>query len=271
MSPALALQNVYAGYGKTQVLEDISISVTSGEILAVIGPNGAGKTTLSKVMCRTLKPFSGQVEFAGKDVWEYRSREFARRVARVRQSERLSWPFTVEEIVKLGRFAHRGWLAPYTPEDFESIESALRVTGLGDLRQRAFDTLSGGEAQRTMVARAVAQDPELLVLDEPVSHLDIKHRMEVLDTARELSDQGRAVVVCLHDLTLAALYADRVALMRKGKLFNIGTAPEVLNAEDLEEVYGTPVEVTRFEGFDKLRITALPAWAHRIVKGAVPS
>ena len=260
MSDLLTVRNIDACYGKTKVIDDVSLSVRRGELLALIGPNGAGKTTLVKVMCRVMKPTAGQVVLEGQDAWQIRARDYARKVAHVRQSEKLAWPFTVEQVVLMGRFPHRGWLASYTGADRRAVDEALEVTGLESLRGRALHTLSGGEAQRAMLARALAQAPELLILDEPVAHLDIKHRLEVLDTARTFAARGLSVVVCLHDLTLAALYADRVALLEHGVVRSEGSPEDVLNKRDLEEVYGTPVLVDRFPGIDRPKITAVPAW-----------
>ncbi len=263
MSDLLSLRNIDACYGKTKVIDGISLAVRRGELLALIGPNGAGKTTLVKIMCRVMKPTAGTFEFEGQDPWRIPARDYARKVAHVRQSEKLAWPFTVEQVVLMGRFPHRGWLAAYTAEDRRVVDEALELTGLESLKHRGLHTLSGGEAQRAMLARALAQSPELLILDEPVAHLDIKHRLEVLNTARSFAAKGLSVVVCLHDLTLAALYADRVALLEHGVVRSEGSPEKVLNKADLEEVYGTPVLVDRFPGIDRPKITAVPAWVEK--------
>ncbi len=263
MRPLLCLRNVNAEYGKTRVIDGVSLSVRRGEILSLIGPNGAGKTTLSKLMCRVMRPTAGSVELDGRDVWQIQAKHYARHVAHVRQSEKLAWSFTVEQVVLMGRFAHRGWMSAYKSEDHRVVEKTLEMTGLRELKHRTVDTLSGGEAQRTMLARAIAQDPRLLVLDEPVAHLDIKHQLRVLDMVRCFASDGRSVVVCLHDLTLTALYADRVALLCDGALRTEGRPEQVLNKKDLEAVYGTPVQISRFPGIGKLKISAIPEWAEQ--------
>lgn len=263
MTPLLQLRDVDAGYSGTKVIDGVSLTVRRGEILALIGPNGAGKSTLSKLICRIKKPFAGIVELDGHDVWRIRAKEYARKVAYVRQSEKIAWPFTVEQVVFMGRFVHRGWLVPYTSEDREKVDAALELTGLMHLRKRTLDTLSGGEAQRAVLARSIAQDPSLLVLDEPVAHLDIKHQLEVLDSVRSFAADGLSVVVCLHDLTLTALYADRVALLHGGKVQLDGSPEKVLNKEDLEYVYGTPVQIDQFPGINRLKITAVPEWVDK--------
>jgi iron complex transport system ATP-binding protein len=266
MTDLLNLRNIDGCYGKTKVINGISLAVRRGELLALIGPNGAGKTSVVKIMCRTMKPAAGTVEFEGQDVWQMRARDYARKVAHVRQSETLAWPFTVEQVVLMGRYPHRGWLSAYTLEDRHAVDEAIELTGLQTMKGRALHTLSGGEAQRAMLARALAQNPELLILDEPVAHLDIKHQIEVLNTARSFTTRGLSVVICLHDLTLAALYADRVALLEHGVVRVEGSPEHVLNKSDLEEVYGTPVLVGRFPGINRLTINAVPEWVEEGIR-----
>ena len=261
MSRLLRLAHVDAGYGTNRVIRDVSLSVRNGELTALIGANGAGKTTLTKLMCRTMKPLAGSVELDGQDVWQMSARRYSRQVACVKQSERIAWPFTVEQIVFMGRFVHRGWISSHTSEDHSIVEHSMAMTGISGLRKRTFDTLSGGEAQRVVLARAIAQEPRLLILDEPVAHLDIKYQMEVLNTIRSFVMKGLAVVICLHDLTLTALYADSVALMHEGEIRIAGCPGKVLNEADLKEAYGTNVHVGKFPGIDKLRITPVPEWA----------
>ena len=256
----MTLERIRAGYGQREILKGVSLTARSGEVLALIGPNGAGKTTLIRTMCRVLKPFSGRALLDGKGIWAMKTRCFAQTVARVSQNERLSWPFTVYQVVTMGRFAHRGWLSVYTKEDHDVVDGAIRAAGLWDLRGRAIDTLSGGEAQRVMVARALAQRPKVLVLDEPVAHLDIKHRIDVLDTVRSLASSGMAIVVSLHDLNLAALYADRIALLSDGRVRILDSPEHVLTKENLEGVYGTRMVIGKYPGNGRLTITPIPAW-----------
>ena len=253
------LRSVSAGYGGKAVLIDVSLTIAPGEFLALIGPNGAGKTTLSRILYRVIKPSAGRATFDGKDIWKYRENAFSRQVAHVGQSERIAWPFTVWQIVEMGRIAHRGWIAPYTVGDRSVVEKALQVTGLLDLKDRPIDTLSGGEVQRVLLARALAQQPRFLILDEPVTHLDIKYQIDVLDTARILADAGHGVVVCLHDLSLTGLYADRVALIDNGRIRIQGKPERVLIKDIIEEVYRSPVHVDTFPGTNKIYVTPLPS------------
>jgi iron complex transport system ATP-binding protein len=252
------LNDVSAGYNGKTVLESISLTARQGELLALIGPNGAGKTTLSRLMYRAMKPSAGRVVFGGKDVWKYKENEFARKVAHVGQSEGIAWPFTLGQIVEMGRFAHRGWIAPYTGGDRSIVDDALSATGLLDLKDRPINTLSGGEVQRALLARAVAQRPRFFILDEPVTHLDIKYQIDVLDRVRSLADAGLGVIVCLHDLSLTGLYADRVALVANGGIRIEGTPERVLKKDIIEEVYRSTVHVDTFPGTNKIYVMPLP-------------
>ncbi len=254
------LTGVSAGYNGKTVLKSITLTFGQGELLALIGPNGAGKTTLSRLLYKAIKPSAGRVVFDGKNVWKYKETDFARKVAHVGQSERIAWPFTVGQIVEMGRFAHRGWIAPYTARDRSIINEALSVTGLLDLTNRPVDTLSGGEVQRALLARAIAQQPRFFILDEPVTHLDIKYQIDVLDTARSLADSGLGVIVCLHDLSLTGLYADRVVLVDNGEIRIQGSPEQVLVKDIIEEVYRAPVHVDTFPGTKKIYVTPLPSF-----------
>ncbi len=256
----LKTDGVTCGYGKEAILEEVNLTIHPGEVLALIGPNGSGKTTLIKAMCRIIRPQHGRVLLDGHDIWEMHARRFARSVARVEQTTRLTWPFSVNQIVQMGRFPHRGWISSYTREDHEQVDQAIHATGLWEHRYRNLDTLSGGEFQRAMVARAVAQTPRVLVLDEPVAHLDIKYKIAVLDLVRSLSKQGIAVVVSLHDLNLASLYADKVALLSRSRMCAYGTPMEILTRETLEPVYETAVMIGTHPANHRTMVIPIPSW-----------
>lgn len=241
----LSVENLTCSYSGNDepVLTDVSLTAQAGEILALIGPNGAGKTTLLRAMSRVLRPRRGHVRLDGHNIWELPAQQVAQRVACVAQNTRLTWPYTVQQVVALGRFPHRGWLSPYTAHDRRVIEDALNRTGLRALRERPFHTLSGGEQQRAIIARALAQAPEVLLLDEPVAHLDLKYQVTTLDLVRELADGGLTVVISLHDLNYAACYSDRLALLANGRLLAVGEPTTILTAANLETVYDTQVVV----------------------------
>jgi iron complex transport system ATP-binding protein len=247
MMTTLSVENLTCSYNGNNepVLADVNLTARPGEVLALIGPNGAGKTTLLRAMSRVLRPQQGHVRLDERNIWELPAQQVAQRVACVAQNTRLAWPYTVRQVVSLGRFPHRGWLSPYTADDRRVIEEALNRTGLWALRERPLHTLSGGERQRAIIARALAQAPEVLLLDEPVAHLDLKYQVTILDLVRELAYGGLAVVVSLHDLNYAACYADRLAMLAKGQLLAVGEPAAILTAVNLEAVYDTQVVVSQ--------------------------
>lgn len=242
----LEAQDLTLGYRNGAVLHRLRLSVRPGRVLALAGPNGAGKTTLLRGLARLLRPRQGAVLLDGRDVWRLSERDVARRLGLVPQNEAIEWPLTVEQVVMLGRAAHRGWFMPYSPADHAAVDAALEQTGLTPLRGRPLTELSGGERQRALIARALAQQPATILLDEPTAHLDLRYQGAVLGLARRLAHTcGLAVVLSLHDLNLAALYADQVALIADGGLLAEGSPDEVFTAAHLERAYGVSVAVGR--------------------------
>lgn len=242
----LEMQNLTCAYDGRSVLENLCLAARPGEVLALIGPNGVGKSTLMRAMARLLRPSRGRVLLAGRDLWRTSPRDVARQLALAPQASGTQWPVTVEQAVALGRAPHRGWLLPLTAQDRIATDRAIEQTGLGSLRDRRVTELSGGEQQRVILARVLAQEPQVLLLDEPTSHLDLKYQSGILGLVHRLAHQeGLTVVISLHDLNLAALYADRLALLGEGQLLAVGPPAEVLTPERLTQVYGVPVIVTR--------------------------
>lgn len=243
---SLEVHNLDAGYRGRPVLQALSLSVRPGEILVLLGPNGAGKTTLLRCLGRLLRPSAGSVLLDSADPWQHGPRWAAQRIALAPQSGKADWPLTVEETVTLGRAAHRGWLLPFTSADHACVDLALKRTGLAPLRHRAVTELSAGEGQLVLLARALAQQPRVLLFDEPTAHLDLRHQGEILGLVHRLAHEDRlAVVLALHDLNLAALWADRLALLVAGRLLALGTPEEVLTPAYLEQAYGVAVTVAR--------------------------
>jgi|YNPBryantNP2012_1023418.scaffolds.fasta_scaffold00890_13 iron complex transport system ATP-binding protein len=243
---ALEARDLTLGYHHGIVLHNLHLSVRSGRVLALAGPNGAGKTTLLRSLARLLRPRQGIVLLDGRDVWRFSERDTARRLGLVPQNEAAEWPLTVEQVVMLGRAAHRGWFMPYTAADHRAVDDALAQTGLTPLRARLLTELSGGERQRVLIARALAQEPAAILLDEPTAQLDLRYQAAVLGLTRRLAhERGLAVVVSLHDLNLVALYADQVALIADGGLVAEGSPADVLTPDHLQRAYGVPVAVGR--------------------------
>ena len=226
MTPHLvAIDLTWAPRGGPAILQDISFTVPRGQILAICGANGAGKSTLLRILYRYLRPDTGQVTLAGEDLWALGPRAAARRVAAVLQEQPTDFALTVREMVGLGRTPHRAGFAGAGARDAEVIAASLHRMDLVRFADKPFGALSGGERQRVMVARALAQGPELLVLDEPTNHLDIRHQLEVLGLLRGL---GLTVILTLHDLTLAAEHADAVLILHRGRVLAHGAPRAVL-------------------------------------------
>ena len=243
--PILKVEDLFSGYGDKIVLEDVSFGVRSGEFVGVIGPNGSGKTTLIRAISGLLATKKGAVRLEGRPIEGMRRRELARKMAVVTQSPEAVPPFSVEEFVLLGRGPHWGRLQFLeTKEDVEIADRAIALTGIGDLKDRRMGELSGGERQLAFLARALAQEPQVLLLDEPTAHLDIGHQIQIMDLLRRLNREDfLTIIVVLHDLNLAGLYSERLILLREGHLHKIGPPQRVLTAAVIQEVYRTAVTI----------------------------
>ncbi|HSG72465.1 MAG TPA: ABC transporter ATP-binding protein [Planctomycetaceae bacterium] len=240
----LDIENLTCAYGTNTVFRDLSLQIERGTVWMLLGSNGSGKTTLLKALMRQLAPVSGSIRLEGQPLSQINKIELSRRVTMMAQSERRDWPLTVEESVRLGRAPHRGWMMPYTREDFAQVEHALERTGMLELRTRPITELSGGEWRRMSLARALAQEAEILLLDEPTAGLDLRYQLEVLSQIRQMAaEQQMTFLVSIHDLNHAALYGDRFALLGEHQLLASGTSEEVLQEKLLERGYGIPVEI----------------------------
>ena len=243
---ALAVSHTTAGYGPEAVLHDLSFELRQGEMLVIVGPNGAGKSTLLKVAGGSLRPWHGSIELLGRPLASYNRRELARLVATVAQENQVAFRFTVLEIVLMGRAPHLGSFHFESDYDLAAARSAMERFELVDLAHRPINELSGGERKRVFLARALAQEPRLMFLDEPTAFLDLRHVAEILMGFRKLCvEQGLAVVATMHDLNAAALYADRILLLNKGAMVACGPPAEVLTTTNLEQVYQVKVHIGR--------------------------
>jgi len=255
-----------AGYESGFAVRDVTLGVSAGQILGIIGPNGAGKTTLLRAMTRALDPQRGRVLLEGRDVRETPLRDLAAKIAVVSQTVP-SFYMGVEEFVLLGRLPHfRRFQFLESRGDREMAEWAMKLSGAWVFRDRLVAELSGGERQLVLIARALAQKPRLLLLDEPIAHLDIGHQVEVLDLLRRLNQEfGLTIVMVLHDLNLAAEYCHVLALLHEGRLRKVGTPDEVLDFRTIEEVYKTVVLVRTNEISSKPFVIPVPADARRSI------
>ncbi|MFP4136243.1 MAG: heme ABC transporter ATP-binding protein [Candidatus Acetothermia bacterium] len=230
-------------YNGKDVLKDLDLSIKEGEFLGVVGPNGSGKTTLLKNLGGVLDPDDGLVYLDGEDLSALPIKEVATKVAALQQETRVGFDFSVREVVEMGRFPHLDRFERHTDVDTRAVERAIEVTDLDEFCDRPVNQLSGGEKQRVFLALALAQEPDLLLLDEPTASLDINYQVKIMETVKELSAEGLTVVAAIHDLNLAAQYADRLALLSEGKIEIIGRPREVLTQENIANAFDVEVEV----------------------------
>lgn len=252
---ALCVDGVSLSAGAHRLVRDVTLHARPGEVVGLVGPNGSGKSSLLRAVYRVLRPDTGRVRVDGADAWRLPVRALARTMAAVVQEPVAAFDLTVREVVAMGRTPHKGLFDGDTAQDALLIASALASVDAACLADRFFDRLSGGERQRVLIARALAQQPSLLVLDEPTNHLDIRHQLDVLGVLRCLP---AAVLVALHDLNLAAYYCDRLYVLREGEVVASGPPAEVITAELLREVYGVAGEVVVHPRTGAPHVTFLP-------------
>ena len=261
----LDVRSLHVSFGQREILSDITFTVEPGEVVALIGPNGTGKSTLIRAISGVLSPTGGTIAFGGTELTRLSPQARARVVAVVPQARQLGGAFTVEQTVTMGRTAYMDWLGTVSEKDSQVVQQALHDTCMIHLAERRIATLSGGEQQRVLFARALAQAPSLLLLDEPTNHLDLKHQAGILELTRAQAGQKNlAVLMALHDLNLVALFADRVILLHEGRIAADGVPQQVIRTEIIEKVYDArisivhsgedqrPIVVPRIEGRHKL-------------------
>lgn len=240
----LEIKNLGFGYNSERVLKDISFNIKKGEFVSIIGPNGSGKSTLLKTLNGLYKIDNGTILLDGKELNKYKSRDMARSIALVPQDTNVSYEFTVEEIVMMGRHPYKGRFDREDEDDLNIIYESMRLTNTFNLKERLITEISGGERQRVFIARALAQKSSVILLDEPTSHLDINHQMDVLNLLRDLNkEQGITIVLVIHDINLAARYSDWIILLKNGVILGKGTPNEVITSENVEMTYDIKVAV----------------------------
>ena len=263
----ISVQNLSFAYGEDRVLTGSSFSVEAGTFFGIIGPNGSGKTTLLKLLSRVLRPVSGRVELGERALESYSQNELAKVMAVVVQDTNAGYLFSVEEIVMMGRTPYLGRFQTETMQDYAIVRQALELTGCQKLRQRKVSELSGGERQRVMIARALAQQPKILLLDEPTAHLDIGYQQEIMDLVKRLClTEGLTVVAVLHDLNLAAYYCNELVLLEQGAIAAIGSPVHVLTTENISRVYNAAILVSPHPLLGTPTISLLPSHRGRVVK-----
>ncbi len=232
--------------GGPKVLENIGLELEAGEILALVGPNGSGKSTLLKCLADFHVPDDGFVKIDEKNITDHSLNEKARKIGYVPQIENVSFPSTVFETVLMGRKPYISWKP--SKKDKKIVSSLIEKMGLSDFAMRDINELSGGQRQKVFIARALAQKPEILLLDEPTSNLDLKHQLEVLNIVKEQTNRGISAIIAIHDLNMAIRYSDRIVMLKEGEVYDSG-GMEVVNQKNIEEVYEVKVHIGDHAGW----------------------
>jgi len=252
----LQVEQLSYSYGEQAIIDNISIHVAAGEFVGIVGPNGSGKSTLLKNLYRALKPDKGTILLDGDDFKMLNTKKIAKKIGVVGQEHTIPFDFNVDEIVAMGRSPYKKLFDTDTKEDQEIVEQALHNVGLSHHAKTNYLNLSGGEKQRVIIARVLAQQTNFLMLDEPTNHLDIQYQLQMFDLIKGLK---LTVVSAIHDLNLAALYCDRIYVMKEGKIFTSGTPEEVLTTDLLGQVFGIRTHIIVHPLTKKVNITYLPA------------
>ena len=259
MKTAIKIDNLECGYGKLPVLKNISFSVFEGDFFIIIGPNGSGKTTIMKAISGIRKSQKGRVEILGRDLSDYTKKDLARAVAMVPQTAPADFPFTVRETVLMGRSPYLGMLGLPQKEDLDKAAQAIAFTGVEHLAHRKLDQLSGGEKQLVFIARAICQQPQIILLDEPTASLDLSHQVRIMDLMEKLKlTKQVTVAMVLHDVNLAAMYGDTLLLLKEGMVVKQGLPKEVLTYPILEEAYGCTLLVSESQLGQFPSVTPVP-------------
>ena len=239
----ISAKDIHLSYGTREILKGVDIHSENGEFVGLIGPNGSGKSTLLKCIYRILKPNAGQIFLDEEELKAMSIKKSARKMGVVAQHNYYNFEFTVREVVMMGRAPHKKALERDNAKDYEIVEEALKTVGMEGFAQRSFSTLSGGEQQRVILARALAQQTPCLILDEPTNHLDITHQLQLMRIVKNLS---ATVISAIHDLNIAAMFCDRIYALKEGRIIAQGTPREVLTEDFIRQVYQVDAEITQY-------------------------
>lgn len=246
METALTTRKLTLAYDRATIIKDLNVEIPAHQITALVGANGCGKSTLLKGLARLLKPQSGMVYLDGASIAKLSTKDVAKRLGMLPQSPVAPEGLTVRELVAQGRYPHQSWFQQWSKEDEHLTEQALAITGMTELGDRPLDSLSGGQRQRAWIAMALAQNTDILLLDEPTTFLDLAHQIEVLDLLYDLNQsQERTIVMVLHDLNQACRYADYLVAMRQGYIYAQGIPTEVMTEEMVQEVFGLKSQIVQ--------------------------
>ncbi|MDR2602134.1 MAG: ABC transporter ATP-binding protein [Spirochaetaceae bacterium] len=252
----LECENLYAGYEDTDVIQNISLKVASGDMLCVTGPNGCGKSTLLKALCALSPRIKGSVKINGEETSNFKRKELARKIALMTQVSSVYFPYTVYETTAMSRYAHtKGFFKTLSLKDKEVINETLRKLELESVKDKLINELSGGQLQRVFLARTMAQDPDIILLDEPTNHLDLKHQIELLEYLCEWVKTGlKSVIGVFHDLNLALSFFETTALMHQGKIIETGGTKKIFTEEKIKKVYGINIQKFMLSSLEKWKV-----------------
>jgi len=256
------VKNLRFSIDKKEILKDISFDIPKGSFVGVIGPNGSGKSTLLKNIYRIYKPSSGSILLDNKELAKMKDKDCAKEIAVLAQESNTHFDFTVEQIVKMGRYPYKSVFEDYSKDDLQMVKDMLQKVGLESYSERNFSEISGGEKQRTLIARALVQNTNFLVLDEPTNHLDIGYQIQLMDLVKSLNI---TTLSAIHDINLASMYCDYLIVMKDGKIISFGTVEEIINSEMLKDVFGVNAYVGVNPVNKKLQVSFMHTHEH--IKG----
>lgn len=249
------IEDLSFSYKEKKAIDNISLEIEAGFLWGIVGPNGSGKTTFLDLLIGYRRADSGSIRYKGRKIEEYRRKEISREISIVPQEFYANMPFTVEEVVFMGRYPYLSRFSAFSSEDIKRTDQAIRLLELEDLRKRFITELSGGEKQRVVFAHALAQDTPVMLLDEAISNMDIKHRLRVLDILRDkVEKEGKTVIMTMHDINLASLYSDKIIMMKDGKIVACGETEEVIKSEIINSVFEVDCYVYREEYSQKKQV-----------------
>lgn len=255
---ALEVKKLSFGYEKDLILKDISFNIKKGKFVSIIGPNGSGKSTLLKNLIHLYKPKKGIVSLDGIDIKGVNPRQLARKIALVPQNTIIDYEFTVEDIVLMGRHPYKGRFQKEDEDDYRIVNEVMEMTNTFHLKDRIITEISGGERQRVVIAKALAQNPSIILLDEPTSHLDINHQIEILNLLKKLNqDKGTTIVVVIHDINLAARYSDEIIMMNDGEIIDVGIPEKVITKKNIEFAYNIDVMIEKNKYSNSIYLTPI--------------
>ena len=241
----LKVEKLTYDIGGTRILKDITFDVEENTFVGVIGPNGSGKSTMLKSIYGVNKPSGGNIYFEGDDLLKISSKDRAKKIAVLAQESGGQFDFSVQQVVEMGRYPHKNTLENYSKHDLEIVDRVLYEMKLDNYRERSFNTLSGGEKQRVLIARLLVQESKFIILDEPTNHLDIGHQIEIMNIIKKM---GVTVLSAIHDMNMAAIYCDKLVIMKKGEVITQGSVEETLTSEMLKDLFNVDAEIHNLKG-----------------------